>query len=231
MGAGHFAFGAVLYELLTGERVFEGETVTETIAAVLKSEPDWEKLPSDTPWRIKELLSDSLQKEMRERPHDISHARIQINKALNEPTTPSPIGVSVAQRPQRLWATVVVVVVLTAVATGLVIWSLMRSSSDVSRSATRFVINPPSGAPLANSTGSELAISPDGTQIVYQASRDGTTQLYIRSLEGLAATPIPGTEDAGVAAFFSPNGESIAFSDPRKAEEGFSFGWTTDHHL
>ena len=84
----------MLYELLTGKRAFEGKTITETIAAVPKSEPDWEQLPSDTPWRIKELLDDSLQKEAHDQLPDLANVRIQINKALQDSTVAFPIGVS-----------------------------------------------------------------------------------------------------------------------------------------
>jgi len=78
-----FAFGAVLYELLTGKRAFEGETITETIAAVLKSEPDWEKLPSDTPWRIQELLRRCLTKDAHDRLRDIANVRVEIASDAN----------------------------------------------------------------------------------------------------------------------------------------------------
>ncbi len=125
-----FAFGAVLYELLTGKRTFEGETITETIAAVLKSEPDWEKLPSDTPGRIKELLDDCLQKEVRDRPHDISHTRIQIKKALSEPAAVSPIGQTIAAQPGRLRRTITLgLAVLAGALIGVAIWSLIRPPS------------------------------------------------------------------------------------------------------
>ncbi len=82
-----FAFGAILYELLTGKRAFGGETITETIASVLKSEPEWRKLPSNTPWRIKELLDDCLQKEAHDRFHDIAHTRIKLQEGLSASTT------------------------------------------------------------------------------------------------------------------------------------------------
>jgi len=91
-----FAFGAVLYELLTGKRAFQGETITETLGAIIHKEPDWVALPGATPWRIKELLDDCLQKEAHDRLHDIAHVRIQIKKALEEPTTASPTGVGSA---------------------------------------------------------------------------------------------------------------------------------------
>ena len=82
-----FAFGAVLYELLTGKRAFEGETITETIAAVLKSEPDLEALPENTPWNIRTLLRRCLHKELNRRLQHIGDVRIEIEEALSEPTT------------------------------------------------------------------------------------------------------------------------------------------------
>ena len=163
-----FAFGSVLYELLTGKRAFEGETITETIAAVLKSEPDWEKLPSDTPWRIKELLDDCLQKEANDRFSDFSHTRIQIKKALKEPATVSPTGVASAAQPvQQRWAMTVGLVVLTAIVAGLAVWLLVQPSSP-EQSLNRFVIRPSPPAVLAFSNSNEVAVSPDGRQLVYK---------------------------------------------------------------
>ena len=205
-----FAFGSVLYELLTGKRAFEGETVTETIAAVLKGEPDWEKLPSDTPWRIKELLDDSLQKEVRDRLHDISHARIQINKALKEPATGSPVGVGSAVQPgQQRWA-LTVALVLGAVVAGLAVWLLIHQSSP-EQSLSRFVIRPSPPVALESSGSNEVAISPDGRQLVYVGVGEGRRQLYLRSLDDLVDRPIPGTESTLGTPFFSPDGESIGF--------------------
>ncbi len=91
-----FAFGAVLYELLTGKRAFDGETITETIAKVLESEPDWDALPEKTPWRIRELLENCLQKDPQERLHDVANLRIQIKKALTEPATAGPTTTVIA---------------------------------------------------------------------------------------------------------------------------------------
>jgi len=77
-----FAFGALLYELLSGKRAFEGETITETIAKVLESEPDWEKLPATTPWRIRDLLRKCLTKDVHDRMDGIANVRIDIKLAL-----------------------------------------------------------------------------------------------------------------------------------------------------
>jgi serine/threonine-protein kinase len=206
-----FAFGAVLYELLTGRRAFEGETVTDTLAAVLKSEPDWRKLPDSTPWRIKELLDDCLQKEVGDRSHDISHARIQIKKALKEPATASPTDSTRAVQPGgQPWGMIAGLVVATAVVAGLVVWLLIQPSSP-EPPLNRFVIRPSPPAILASTTANEVAISPDGRQLVYMALGEGGVQLYLRSLDDLVDRPIPGTANPLGMVFFSPDGESIGF--------------------
>ena len=92
-----FAFGAVLFELLTGKKAFEGETITETIAKVLESEPKWELLPENTPWTIRTLLRRCLTKDPHDRLDGIANVRIEIKMALSEPTTVSPRMVSAAQ--------------------------------------------------------------------------------------------------------------------------------------
>ncbi|MDA2934695.1 serine/threonine protein kinase, partial [Acidobacteria bacterium AH-259-D05] len=97
-----FAFGCVLYECLTGKRAFEGETITETIAAVLKSEPDWDGLPENTPSIIRFLLRRCLTKDPHDRLHNTANVRIEIKLALSEPTTAAPIGATIAIQPP-LW--------------------------------------------------------------------------------------------------------------------------------
>jgi len=207
-----FAFGAVLYELLTGKRTFEGETITETIASVLKSEPDWEKLPGDTPGRIRELLEDCLQKEAHDRLHDIANVRIQIKKALSEPATVSPIGQTLAGQPGRGRRTITLsLAVLAGAAIGVAIWSLMRPPLSPPEALKRLVIQLPSTAPFEVETWRPaVALSPDGSRLVYVANRGGRRQLYLRQMDRLEATPIPGTE-GGHSPFFSPDGQSVGF--------------------
>ena len=132
-----FAFGCVLYELLTAKRAFAGDTITETIASVLKSEPDLEALPEKTAWRVLELLRQCFEKAARERLQHLGDGRIQINRALTEPTT-SPIdGMSAAQpagwKILAPWALAVVAVIIT----GVLAWSVMRSDP----------LSPPQGHP------------------------------------------------------------------------------------
>ena len=214
-----FAFGAVLYELLTGKRAFEGETITETIAAVLKSEPDWEKLPSDTPWRIQELLRRSLTKEPHDRLAGIGNVRIEIKLALSEPAAQSPTGVASAVQPggQR-WGMTVGLVVLTAIVTGLSVWLLIQPSSP-EQPLNRFVIRPSPPVVLASTTYKEVAISPDGRQLVNMGVGEEGRQLYLRSLDDFVDRPIPGTANSRGIVFFSPDGKSIGFFADRKVKK------------
>ncbi|MDA2927446.1 hypothetical protein MYX78_09475 [Acidobacteria bacterium AH-259-G07] len=132
-----------------------------------------------------------------------------MKEALSEPTTASPIGAISAAQPARwklaiAWSTAVVIALIAGVA----IWSLTRPEPGF---LTKFVIIPPPTSPLANSSGNEVAISPDGRRILYLAERDGTRQLYVRSIDDLTVTPIAGTEGASTSPFFSPDGGSVAF--------------------
>ena len=206
-----FAFGCVLYELLTGKRTFGGKTVTDTLAKILEGEPNWKALPEGTPWRIQELLEDCLQKEVRNRPHDVSHLRIQIQKSLKEPATAPRVGVgSTGQSIRRLWSMALGLVVLTAAVVGVAVWLLIQPSSPEQR-LNRFVITPTSTAPLRTSGWNDLAISPDGRHFVYAATIGNVNQLYLRSLDDFVDRPIPGTEGVVGSPFFSPDGESVGF--------------------
>ena len=206
-----FAFGCVLYELLTGKRTFDGKTITETLAKILEGEPNWAALPDTAPLRIKELLQDCLQKEVHNRVHDVSQLRIQIRKALEEPATESPLGVAGAAPPARQrWAVAVGLVVLAVVVTGLAVWLLIQQSSP-EQSLNRFVIRPTPPVVLASGNPREVAISPDGRQLVYVGIGETGSQLYLRSLDDFVDRAIPGTANPGLMVFFSPDSESIGF--------------------
>ena len=203
-----FAFGAVLFELLTGKRAFEGETITETIAAVLKCEPDWELLPETAPQMLRALLRRSLEKEPPSRLQHMTDARIFIEEARTEASVLSPIGVTSAPQPAP-WKIVLpwslaAVIALIAVIT---VWIL---TAPAPRPRTNFLIAPPVDASLGE-TGNRVGISPDGRRIVYRAGDESASQLYLRSLDDVVARAIPGTEGARHHAFFSPDGEWVAF--------------------
>jgi len=214
-----FAFGAVLYELLTGKKAFEGETITETIAKVLESEPKWELLPENTPWTIRSLLRRCLTKDPNDRLDGIANVRIEIKLALEEPATVSPTGAASAVQPvQQRWAMTVGLVVLGAIVAGLGVWLLIQPSSP-EQPLNRFVITPSPPAVLASGNSKEVAISPDGRQLVYMGIGEGGRQLYLRSLDNFVDRPIPGTVDTSGSVFFSPDGKSIGFFADRKLKK------------
>ena len=205
-----FAFGCVLYELLTGRRAFGGETVTDTLAKILEGEPDWEALPQNTPAAIRTLLQRSLTKDPGRRFRDIEYGKIQIEEALNEPAAVSPIEMASAVQPvQQRWGMTVGLVVLALAVGGLVSWLLIQPSSP-EQPVNQFAITPLATAPLQNRSQNELAISSDGMHIVYTAMSGSTTQLYLRSLGDVLVTPINGTEGA-LHPFLSPDGRNLAF--------------------
>ena len=204
-----FAFGAVLYELLTGKRAFEGETITETLAKILESEPEWKALPDNTPWRIRELLHRCLTKDPHDRLDGIANLRIEIKLALSEPTTVAPVGlVSAVQSP--LWKRILpwTVTASIAVLSIITVWNLIRPESSV---ITRLSIVTPTTAPVASTRHSDVAISPDGRRIIFRALHEGSSQLYVRSLSALEAYPILGTEGVDREFFFSPDSQWVVF--------------------
>ncbi len=216
-----FAFGAVLYELLTGERAFQGETITETIAAVLKSEPEWEALPLTTPWRIQDLLRRCLTKDPHDRLRDIANVRVEVKLALKEPATVSPIGgTSPMVSARQLWVIAVGLIIATAIASGIGVWSLMPSSPSEPRPLRKFVIRTAQAGGLESNRSNDVAISSDGKHIVYRAQN----QLYLRPLDGLIATPIPGTTGVDRNFFISPDGEWVGFVVTDKLIKGSLVG-------
>jgi hypothetical protein len=204
-----WAFGCVLYELLTGKDAFRGETVSDTIAAVLEREPDWQVLPPETPAKIRDLLRRCLQKDCQHRLRDIGDARIEVEEALAAPAMTEPSaaakGIGLRWQGALLWG---LSFLLLAVVTGLAIWNLKPTPP---RPVSRFTITLPPEQQLAGlENGPAVALSPDGTQLAYAARQGATQQLYLRAMDGLEAKPIPGTEGV-VNPFFSPDGQWVGF--------------------
>ena len=199
-----WAFGAVLYEMLTGERLFSGTTVSDTLASVLKTEPDWHALASDIPVSVRKLLRRCLDKDRRNRLHHIGDGRVEINEALT-PSSRDAVETSPATQPggwQRALPWVAGLVIGGLIAGG-VVWSLTRPSAP---RLARF----PLGVGLSQtSLGLRMVVSPDGTRIVYVSEGD---QLYVRQIDQLEAVPLRGA--VGINPFFSPNGTSVGFRGP-----------------
>ena len=195
-----WAFGCVLFEMLTGRRAFVGEDVSETLTTVLKGEPDWTALPAMTPAPIRSLLRRCLQRDPERRLRDISDARFQIEDALNEPPAsgaPAPPG---KDGTRLLWASGTLAV---AVATAGATWYLRPSPPEADE--VRFDISTP-----ATTAPASIAISPDGRAIVFAAASKGREELWLRSLSNSAVRALPGTEGAEYP-FWSPDGASIGF--------------------
>ncbi len=204
-----WAFGCVLYELLTGRQTFAGETITDILGAIVHKEPDWELLPEDTPWGTRRLLQRCLKKDPHERLQHIGDARIEIRQAQTEPVDPTlaqaaPVEASSSWRRGMILG---VVIGLVGSIAGFFLWNLADDSQPRQPTVVRFPVVLPEGATLR---GYLLELSPDGTQLVYSAHLEGTPQLYVRALDQLESKPIPHTE-GGEFPFFSPNGKWVGF--------------------
>ena len=196
-----WAFGCVLYEMLTGRAVFGGGSSSEIISEVLKSDPDWRRLPAATPEDIRRLLRRCLQKDRKERLQHIGDARIEIRDAQAGPRPDGGEATTGSRRKERL-AWISAVVASTLAAGGLAVWALRPISPPPE---TRLEITtPPTTDPLS------LAISPDGRKIVFAGTADGQSRLWLRALDSDSARPLPGTDSASYP-FWSPDGRSVGF--------------------
>jgi eukaryotic-like serine/threonine-protein kinase len=197
-----WAYGCVLYEMLTGSAAFAGETVGEVLAAVLRGEPDWDRLPPDTPETIRRLIRHCLNKDPKDRLQDIGDARIEIDEAQtgNRAEHAQQSDALPWPRQSRSW---VLFVVLTALVGMLTVLRTFRPPVEALSELRVDISTPP-----ATDAGS-LAISPDGRKVVFEADVDGS-RLFLRSLASTTARPLPGTEGA-TDPFWSPDNRSVGF--------------------
>jgi serine/threonine-protein kinase len=203
-----WAFGSVFYEMLTARRAFDGEDVTDTIAAIVRAEPDWNALPAATPSQIRLLLRRCLEKDRKARIPDIGVARFLINETI---AAPSPV---MAASPRSRRAPAVAAVVGLAIgAIGMaMIWR--ASSPQPQREApVRFVFAPPPSQPLiVQGSDRDVAIAPDGSFIVYRSGTSGQTQpsFSVRGVNELEPRLLAGTIN-GRFPFISPDGRWVGF--------------------
>jgi len=214
-----WAFGCVLYEMLTRHPAFGGETISDTIVTILDREPDWAALPETTPDAVRRLVQHCLQKDPKRRLRHVADARMEIDDALqasaiNATRSHSAKVTSSGTRPapwRRSWerATVVAALVLTGVA----LWAPWRKvPPPASSPPLRLSADLGADVTLATDQGLAAVLSPDGTAIAFVARKfgGGSSQLYYRRLEQLQASAIPGTAEAR-SPFFSPDGRWVAF--------------------
>jgi serine/threonine protein kinase/Tol biopolymer transport system component len=204
-----WAFGVVLFEMLNGKNMFSGEDVTSTVARVLEREPDFSTLPENLHFRIRLLLERCLEKDPKNRYHDMADARVDIQMVLSDPS-----GVFARQiadveprarfRGMLLW--IATAVFLTAIIVGVVVWDL-RTPEPREVIRLEHVLPEDQQFDFYNTAGPNLAVSRDGTQLIY-ITREG---LYLRSLDELNATFIRGTDENPRSPFFSPDSQWIGY--------------------
>jgi len=205
-----WAFGAVLYEMLTGQRAFAGEDVSDTLAAVLRVDVNFDALPADAPPRVRRTLAACLQRHLKQRVPDIGAVRLALDGAFETAAPDTPIAVAaVAPRWRRVLPIAVTAVVVSLVA-GLIAWTRWPVPVTAPQPLARFSIPLPEGQSFTNTGRHVVAVSPDGANLVYVANQ----RLYLRPMSGLEAHEIPGSADTsgGVhSPAFSPDGQSVAF--------------------
>jgi eukaryotic-like serine/threonine-protein kinase len=201
-----WSFGVVLFEMLTGKELFAGQTVSDTLAAVLRADIDWNLLPANTPPSIRTLLRRCLTKDRKQRLQAVGEARITIEEYLANPARASlqetaPIAGRQRLRERIAWGAVV----LAAIVAGIAVWNLKPPEPHT---VMRFSYELPADQQFSFSSGQPfIAISQDGSQFAYTTERG----LYVRSLNALDAKPIAGTDESPMQPFFSPDGKSLGY--------------------
>ncbi len=196
-----WAWGCILFEMLAGRRAFDGADITEIIAAIVRGEPDWSRLPDDTPPGIRRLLRRCLEKSPQRRPADIRDARFALEDGhVESPQVPARAIPS--KRTERLaWTAALILCVAGA---GAVAWRSGGRTPAAPREIRAEITTPPSNE-LAS-----LAISPDGEKLVFVAVSEGRPRLWLRSLITGEARALSGT-DGSMFPFWSPDSHSIGF--------------------
>jgi Tol biopolymer transport system component len=197
-----WAFGVVLFEMLTGTRAFAGDDVSDVLASVLKDEVRWDALPADVPAPILRMLRRCLEKDPKRRLSAIADARLE----LDEHETPAPQATAprtAAVAGGRLAAIALAVAAVVVIALAIPAMRYLRETPAAAPPQMRVEINTPA-MPLA------FVLSPDGRYIAFVASGDGPQRLWLRLLDKTDAQPLPGTDGADYP-FWSPDSRSVGF--------------------
>jgi Tol biopolymer transport system component len=212
-----WAFGCVLFEMLTGRPLFTGETVTEVLASVMKDKPALDAVPSDTPRSVRQLLARCLDRDPKQRLRDIGEARIALSTALtgaDESSAPPAQATTTNYQPPttgRQWLPWTVAAAATA---GAIVLALLWAPRQAATPAAPVRLSTEIGvdASLVTELGAAAVLSPDGTRLAFigQTAAGQPPQLYLRRLSALQATAVTGTVGARDP-FFSPDGQWVGF--------------------
>ena len=201
-----WAFGVVLYEMLAGRKPFEGETVSDTLAAVLRADIDWAALPPQTPSSVRRVLRRCLDRDAKKRCRDIADARIEMDEAPETGEVLAPMVSGPGRRVPLLLA-----LVAAALLAGAGWWMALRPRRSARDSVVRLSVNLPRGQAIPVEELPNFALSRDGAQIAYVAKKEsGKSALYLRSMGSFDARELPDTEGT-TAPFFSPDGQWLGY--------------------
>ena len=213
-----WAFGVVLFEMLGGSRLFQGESVSHTLADVLRSEVDWNRLPQHTPRSIRRLLERCLDRDLKHRLRDIGEARIAIEEELaSSSSSATHIHVAAPARAGRGWTLLPWAVAAGAILAAGAFAVMAPRGSD--SSIAMHLDSQISTGPLFASLGSAIELSRDGTLLAYATGDDTNGQLFVRRLNSLTGTMLAEGRNASQVPyhpFFSPDGEWIGYATPNE---------------
>jgi serine/threonine-protein kinase len=198
-----WAFGCVLYEILTGRRAFQADTVSETLAAVLRADPEWSLLPAELSPAIRMFLIGCLRKDPRQRVHHIADVRLALEGAFD--STASAAAVPTPRPAWRRLAPMALAVVAGTSLAGGAVWLLTPRVEEPI--VTRLQMTLPPRSPFYFNGRHLVAISPDGRLVAYTAGQG----LWLHPLDQLEARPVPGAEKEARSPFFSSDGQSIGY--------------------
>ncbi len=207
-----WAFGCVLFEMLTGKRPFDGEGIAETLGAVIHKEPVWARLPAATPASVRTVLQRCLQKDPKQRLRDIGDVRIELMETLSAPpASPTSTTALNASHPRAVSWYVAATAALSALIATIAVWNLKPAPATAPQSEARFTLPMPAGVRLPlGGFSSMVAVSPDGRHLTFVGTPGATVQLYLRTIQDAETKSLPETEGAAQP-FFSPDSRWLAF--------------------
>ncbi len=207
-----WAFGCVLYEMLTARPVFGGRSVSEVAAGVLRDEPDWSALPADVPRAVTRVIKRCLRRDPRTRLQHIGDARIELIDLEQDPDRSSELAARSTRRRRIGWSIGAALAAVAAVAAGL---AYLRPLGTTAAPPLRLSLELPPPLALADEFWAPFAVAPAGSLLAIEAADGGTGRLYLRDLRDPAVRPLAGTEGARQP-FFSADGQWVAFFTDRK---------------